>query len=387
MNVESSNRMNNMMSFRRTSLCLLLMTACLCWTQNESHAQASWSLKDNNTFSPSSPKPLRPQLPAIGGSQKKAKPAQPVSRPRSRSRQSPSTQTGSDQSEKHVDLDTCIVSFIEDIELPAQESGVLRSLSVKEGQSFEKGQAIARIDDELYRKLLQQAQMQRDMALKRAADMTSIRAGRYKLKLASTEAAKSRKLLSKGSTSESEYKRARYSEQVAQEELVAAENEREMAGNEARFEEAKVDEARVRIRRHSISTEFDGYVIKKFRDAGEWVQAGEKVLRVARMDRLYVQGNISSKKLNPFEVADKPVTVTLQLARGKETTFEGKIVSIGLEKQGSDLFMVKAEVENRPQEGFWTLLPGSQVKMRIHLDGKSAESTDTANVTLDSIGK
>jgi RND family efflux transporter MFP subunit len=387
MNVESSNRMNNMMSFRRTSLCLLLMTACLCWTQNESHAQASWSLKDNNTFSPSSPKPLRPQLPAIGGSQKKAKPAQPVSRPRSRSRQSPRTQTGSDQGEKHVDLDTCIVSFIEDIELPAQESGVLRSLSVKEGQSFEKGQAIARIDDELYRKLLQQAQMQRDMALKRAADMTSIRAGRYKLKLASTEAAKSRKLLSKGSTSESEYKRARYSEQVAQEELVAAENEREMAGNEARFEEAKVEESRVRIRRHSIRTEFDGYVIKKFRDAGEWVQAGEKVLRVARMDRLYVQGNISSKKLNPFEVADKPVTVTLQLARGKETTFEGKIVSIGLEKQGSDLFMVKAEVENRPQEGFWTLLPGSQVKMRIHLDGKSAESTDTANVTLDSIGK
>ena len=160
-----------------------------------------------------------------------------------------------------------------------------------------------------------------------------------------------------------------------------------MAGNEARFEEAKVEESRVRIRRHSIRTEFDGYVIKKFRDAGEWVQAGEKVLRVARMDRLYVQGNISSKKLNPFEVADKPVTVTLQLARGKETTFEGKIVSIGLEKQGSDLFMVKAEVENRPQEGFWTLLPGSQVKMRIHLDGKSAESTDTANVTLDSIGK
>lgn len=387
MNVESSNRMNNMMNFRRNSLCLLLMTACLCWTQNELRAQASWSLKDKNSFSPSAPKPLRSQLPALDGSQKKAEPAQPVSRPRGRAGQLPRTQAASNLGEKHVDLDTCIVSFIEDIELPAQESGVLRSLSVKEGQSFQKGQAIARIDDELYRKLLQQAQMQRDMALKRASDMTSIRAGRYKLKLASTEAAKSRKLLSKGSTSESEYKRARYSEQVAQEELVAAENEREMAGHEAHLEEAKVEEARVRIRRHSIRTEFGGYVIKKFRDAGEWVQAGEKVLRVARMDRLYVQGNISSKKLNPFEVADKPVTITLQLARGKETTFEGKIVSIGLEKQGSDLFMVKAAVENRPQEGFWTLLPGSQVKMRIHLDGKSAESTDTANLTLDSSGK
>ena len=256
-------------------------------------------------------------------------------------------------------------------------------MSLKEGQAFEKGQVIARIDDELYRKLLQQAQMQRDMAMKRAGDMTSIRAGKYKLKLAATEAATSRKLFSKGSNSESEYKRARYSEQVAQEELVAAENEREMAGHEAQLEEARVEEARVRIRRHSIRTDFDGYVIKKFRDAGEWVQAGEKVLRVARMDRLYVQGNISSKNLNPFEVSDKPVTVTLQLARGEETTFDGKIVSIGLEKQGSDLFMIKAEVENRRREGFWTLLPGSQVKMRIHLDGKPVGGMNTANLSLD----
>ena len=380
-----------MMNFRKNLLCLLLTTACLCWAQNELQAQASWSLKDNNSFSPTAPKPLVSQLPATGGSQTKAGSTQTdgssttAGRTRRRSAPTTSTRTQSPSSngQKYIDRDTCIVSFIEDIEVPAQESGVLRYLSLKEGQAFEKGQVIARIDDELYRKLLQQAQMQRDMAMKRAGDMTSIRAGKYKLKLAATEAATSRKLFSKGSNSESEYKRARYSEQVAQEELVAAENEREMAGHEAQLEEARVEEARVRIRRHSIRTDFDGYVIKKFRDAGEWVQAGEKVLRVARMDRLYVQGNISSKNLNPFEVSDKPVTVTLQLARGEETTFDGKIVSIGLEKQGSDLFMIKAEVENRRREGFWTLLPGSQVKMRIHLDGKPVGGMNTANLSLD----
>ena len=252
---------------------------------------------------------------------------------------------------------------------------------VKEGESFKSNQSIAQIDDQLYRQMLRQAQMQRDMAMKRATDMTSIRAGRYKVKLASSEADKARKLLAKGSKSESEYKRARYSQQVAQEELIAAQNEREMAGQEAQLEEAKVEEVKVRIRRHAILTNFDGYVIKKFRDAGEWVQAGEKVLQVARMDRLYVQGNISSKQFNPFEVVNKPVTVTLQLARNKTTTFEGKIVSVGLEKQGSDLFMVKAEINNRREQGLWTLLPGSQVKMRIHLNGQSTVSLDTANNT------
>lgn len=384
--------MSNLMNIRRNLFCLSIVAACVCWTQTESLAQASWSLKDSNSFTPKAPKPLRPQTPLSSNDQTASVASSPTKSTRlpvngRRSFQSASSTSNSDSSGKSVDLDTCIVSFIEDVELPAQESGVLRSMLVKEGESFKSNQSIAQIDDQLFRQMLRQAQMQRDMAMKRATDMTSIRAGRYKAKLASSEAEKARKLLAKGSKSESEYKRARYSQQVAQEELIAAENEREMAGHEAQLEEAKVEEVKVRIRRHAIRTNFDGYVIKKFRDAGEWVQAGEKVLRVARMDRLYVQGNISSKDFNPFEVADKPVTVTLQLARGKQATFKGTIVSIGLEKQGSDLFMVKAEVDNRPEAGFWTLLPGSQVKMRIHLDRQPTSSLGTANISPASTRK
>lgn len=385
--------MSELMNIRRNLFCLFVVAACACWNQSEAFAQASWSLKDSNSFTPTAPKPLRPQPSASAGSRRAPADASKTKSTRfpvasSRSAQSTSTNSSSSSSQKSVDLDTCIVSFIEDVELPAQESGVLRSMLVKEGDSFNSNQNIAQIDDQLYRQMLLQAQMQRDMAMKRATDMTSIRAGRYKVKLASSEADKARKLLAKGSKSESEYKRARYSQQVAQEELIAAENEREMAGQEARLEEAKVEEVKVRIRRHAIQTNFDGYVIKKFRDAGEWVQAGEKVLQVARMDRLYVQGNISSKNFNPFEVADKPVTVTLQLARGQETTFKGKIVSIGLEKQGGgDLVMVKAEVDNRLEGSSWTLLPGSKVKMRIHLDEQPAASLGTANMSPESTRK
>ena len=377
------------MNIRRNLFRLLTACCCVCWMHCELSAQASWSLKDNNSFTPSAPKPLRPQTTSKVGQKPTASASQVQSSSRSpssttkRSIPSSGTQAKTKSDEKFLDLDTCIVSFIDDVELPAQESGVLRSMLVKEGDSFNRDQTIAQIDDKLYRQMLLQAQMKRDMALKRASDMTSIRAGRYKVKLASSEADKARKLLAKGSKSESEYKRARYSQQVAQEELVAAENEREMAAQEAQLEEAKVEEVKVRIRRHSIQTNFDGYVIKKFRDAGEWVQAGEKVLQVARMDRLYVQGNVSSKKFNPFEVDDKPVTVTLQLARDQTTTFQGKIVSVGLQKQGSDLFMVKAEVDNRREQSLWTLLPGSQVKMRIHLDKQPSAQLDTANNSTD----
>jgi multidrug efflux pump subunit AcrA (membrane-fusion protein) len=366
-------------------------------------AQAAWSLKDSSDFAPPKSKPLSQSLSTPPGSTTKQKPTgnqfstppatnatRTPSRRANRSITPPalttptSTSPGSTSAKSssrgsYHDVATCTVEFIDDVELPAQESGVLRSMLVKEGQAFQKGQGIAQIDDQLYRQLRRQAQMQVAMAQKRATDRTSIRAAKYKVKLATVEAEKARNLFAKAAKSESEYRRARYSQRVAQEELIAAENELQMAASEAQLEQAKLEEVETRIGRHAIRTNFNGYVIEKFRDAGEWVQAGEKVLRVARMDRLYVQGVISGVEYNPFEIANKPVTVTMKLARGETTTFEGTIASVGLEKQGTgDLFMVKAEVNNRSKDGAWILLPGGNVKMRIHLDGKPSVSLGAA---------
>lgn len=364
---------------------------------NHCAAQASWSLKDDATFQP---RPVE-QLPApleqpaskdnavtpekssratSGQPSKRLNLDPPQLRPSAASdsplnappRNRPATSTAfaktpAQDGGDYIDLDTCFVSFIDDVDLPAEENGVLREVNVKEGESFKKGKIVAQIDDQMFRLQLDKARAELDKAQKLASDGTSIKAARYKVKLATVEADKARSLMQKGSKSESEYRRAIYSQRIADLELTAAENEQEMAMRDSLEKEIEVREVKERIRRHAIPTTFDGYVIEKFRDAGEWVNMGEKVLRVARMDRLYVQGNISSDQLNPFEVANKKVTVTLELARGEKATFEGNIVSVGLEKQGSNLYMVKAEVSNRPEQGYWVLQPGSQVQMRIHL--------------------
>jgi len=265
-------------------------------------------------------------------------------------------------------LSPCTVEFIDDIELPAQESGQIKTLLLREGDPVKSGVSLGRIDDELYLRMLEQAKLKLAIAEQRANDKTSIMAAENEISLATIEYTRTQRLASTGSKSESEREKAEFSLKLAMLKKSAAQNEKDAAAGESQIERARVREVEERIRRHSLVTDFDGYVIEIFRHPLEWVTAGDKVMRIARMDRLHVSGVVNAAERNPHEVLNCPVTVTLQLAGGETAEFKGKIVNVGLERQGPNQILVKAEIENQPIEGHWRLQPGSSVSMTVHLN-------------------
>lgn len=100
-------------------------------------------------------------------------------------------------------------------------------------------------------------------------------------------------------------------------------------------------------------------------------------MRIARMDRLRIPGIVEGDQYEPHEIANRPVTVTLELARGREVEFTGQIVFAGVEKRIGNKFMVWAEVDNRTHadsQDHWMLQPGSVVRMRIHMDRPTVQS-------------
>lgn len=302
------------------------------------------------------------------------KPVVPVP-PQGNSRPSPQDEAGANFKQdmpKYVDLN-CSVKFIDDIRLPAKETGVIKTLEVKEGDFVPAGKTVGQIDDELYQQMLVQAEMRYKMAVDTAQDETAKKAAEKKFGVASIEATKARKLWRSGSRSESEKLMAEYSEQLAALEITKADLEMKKARGEAELELAKMKEVKTRIQRHVIQSDFDSYVIEIFKKPQEFVNIGEEVLRIARMDHLWVQGILDIRDLNPHEAINRTVTVTVPLARGETTTFEGKIVNVALERQSSQHYMVKAEIKNRPIGGHWVLQPFSEVQMRIHLDRPASE--------------
>jgi multidrug efflux pump subunit AcrA (membrane-fusion protein) len=101
---------------------------------------------------------------------------------------------------------------------------------------------------------------------------------------------------------------------------------------------------------------------------GEWMQPGDPLARVVRIDKLRVEGYVDSARFEPEQVHDRPVTVTVGFADEREETFKGRIVFVSpLVEPGGD-FRVFAEVENRqpPGSSQWLLRAGQTATMTIH---------------------
>ena len=192
---------------------------------------------------------------------------------------------------------------------------------------------------------------------------------------------KTDRLAGTGSKSASDKMMATYSKEIAYLELQKAEQDRKKALAEARLAQTEKRQVQSKIARHTLRSEFDGYVIEVKKHKQEYVQLGEEVLRLARMDRVWVQSVVDTKELNAHELMNKKVTVTINLARDETAQFEGVVKFVGLERQGPELLMVKAEVTNRPINSHWILHPEAEVSMKIHLnDDSSSSSLGTASM-------
>ncbi len=276
--------------------------------------------------------------------------------------------------EDFYSISPCRIEFIDDIELPALASGPIKSLFVKEGDVVPANKIIGQIDDQKYKTMLDQARLKMMIAQQKANDSTSLLAAEYEIKLGKVKFDRAKKLNSKGHAPKSELEEAEFSLMIAMLKKNAAQNERDNANGEAQIEKKRVQEVQEMIGRHVLKSNFDGFVIQIAKHPGQWVNEGEPVMRVARMNRLWVQGTVNSRDLDPHEVVDRLVEITLELAHGKSETFKGKIVHVGLEREGATQYLVKAEVENRPIGGHWVLQPGSTATMKIDLKGKAPVS-------------
>ena len=281
-----------------------------------------------------------------------------------------STQTKSTRAENDgnkINVPYCSIEFVDDIMLPALEAGAITTINVQEGQFITAGTIVGQIDDSLPHYELDRAKLRYQNAFQAAKDTTSILAAKKEYELAYTVYKKNKRLRSTGSRSESEVMESRFQSEIASLKLDKANNDREMAFGEAKVELAGMDSVKQRIARHTLRSNYDAYVVDIIKKPQEYVNIGDDVMRLARMDQMWVQASLNAKSLNAADAENRPVTVTLKTANGEET-FEGKIDQVSLEYVSAEEYQVKIKVQNRREGNSWMLRPFSQVSMVIHMD-------------------
>lgn len=270
---------------------------------------------------------------------------------------------------ERAEVKRAVVSSTQEIEVPAEAAGKLVAVEVRDGDLVESGDFVAQIDDREAQMKKEAAEIQWKAARTQAESRIPEIYARASKAVAEAELDESQAANRKVTGTVPKVTIRRLELSVEEAGLLIEKNilDRKVAEMNADVHEADVKAAVEDINRRRIKSVLDGEVVELIREAGEWVQAGETIMRIMRMDTLRVEGLLDSSQFDPPEIKGKSVSVRAQLARGRSTDFRGTVVFVDPVLRAKGKFLVRAEVENKKSEGSWVLKPGMEAKLTIEV--------------------
>ena len=264
-----------------------------------------------------------------------------------------------------IEVKSVHLKLIREIEVPAREAGVLADVLIEEGAIVKEGATLARIVDDAAQLALARAKLDLEVALAKAKADHEVRRTTADHGVASRNLARAKDSVAKFERSVSPAEMDRF--QLQSEQAKIAIEEAEFTRNLAKLESAArkndVDAAAQKLARHGIYAPFPGMVAEIQRFRGEWVEPGQTVVRMIRIDRLKAEGFVDATGIKS-DLRGMQVQLTVELTPGAEETYSGKIVYVSAEVEPvSRQSRVWAEIDNKDRR----LKPGLPATMQIKL--------------------
>ena len=111
----------------------------------------------------------------------------------------------------------------------------------------------------------------------------------------------------------------------------------------------------------------NGIVVNVERNVGDWVNPGDAIVHVVRMDRLRVEGFVRAADYAPEEILGRDATVTVHLTRGRTERLTSKIAFASPLIETNGQYRVFADVDNVRRKGNWIIRPGLTADMEIRV--------------------
>jgi membrane fusion protein, multidrug efflux system len=262
-----------------------------------------------------------------------------------------------------VEIPSAVIKVAQEVAVPARDAGVLAKIEVKEGQLVEEGDCLVRLLDTDIRLAVERARLEAEIALRKFKNDTDIRYAKKATEVARSELARSLDTNEKYSktVSNSELDRQRLLVDQGELQSQKAEHERDVAGltHEMRTSDYKI--ASEQLERRTILAPLRGMVVEVAHRRGEWVQPGDTVVRIVRLDHLRAEGFLSAKYAS-LDLVGSKVQVKVIAPDGKALELPGHIVFVNPEIDPlNNQVRVWADVENPDLK----LRPGMQATLVV----------------------
>ncbi len=300
-------------------------------------------------------------------------------------------------SHKRAQVDGTGTIEAQEVDIAATHSGILLELSVEEGDTVGPDQTIARIDDEVPRLQLQQAEAQRDQAQAQLSlleegphprDIESAEArlqqAAHQLDLARKEWERIKTLYNEDSVTKKQYdsgmaafrtRQAQYAGAKASvEKLKELPRSQEIASAEAALRRAQqqVEIARSQVDDCTLRSPIRGIISELYYEKGELVPAGRSLATVRNNEQVYVTVYVPEPLLAHIKTGQ---TAEVYIDGMPDTVFSGKISHINQEAEFTPknvqtkeqrvklVYAIKIDVKNK--NGI--LKPGMPADVNLHI--------------------
>jgi multidrug efflux pump subunit AcrA (membrane-fusion protein) len=270
----------------------------------------------------------------------------------------------------------CVIASINDQPVPAADAGVITKLNVHEGMHVVAGQEIGAVDDNEARAMLQVKQLEYDVAQQKAESMVNIKHAEAAAAVASATLGYYEEANKKAAGTVSKAEMLKWQLEVTKTEL-ATDQAREQQIEDAltaKAKKAEVHAAQVALDRRILKAPFDGVITSVEKKPGEWAAAGDPVVYVVGIHRLRVMGNLDASQWSLNDVADRPVTVTVQLPRGRTIDVPGKVTYVSPVVTLEHL-PVWAEIDVPMENNLPVVRAGLKASMTIHVNRPPIQAT------------
>jgi RND family efflux transporter MFP subunit len=259
-------------------------------------------------------------------------------------------------------VESVVLRLFEEAEVSAQEAGVLTDVTVREGQRVKKGEPLAQIDDQVARLAAEAAQSQFEIARSKATNDVRMRFTKKALEVSQAELRRSTESIERfaKSVSQSQLDVEKLTVERNQLESEQADHEHEIAVLEMKATENELSAAQAQVARRQILAPFDGVIVQIYVRRGEWVEPGQKALRIVNVDRLKAEGFVTASQAGA-ELISKSVALEIE-GIDQQAPTAGMIVFVSPEMDPiTGQVRVWAEIDNRESQ----LRPGQPVKMMV----------------------
>lgn len=262
------------------------------------------------------------------------------------------------------------VQYISEPLLAFEESGIIRKIP-KEGTKIQAGEIIASLDPK---------EMELKVAISEATlkEAQYVAANKIKVRYAEASAAASKADYESGKEAnkrksnvvpEMEMRRRELEAEAGVLSIENARYEVESARLTSLVKEAELNAAKFALKRMNIVSPISGIVIKREAHDGQFVRAGDPVLKIAQLDRLRVSGMVPIEDISPKDILGRAVTIRIDCGRDprtrkhREFVTEATIEYVDADIKSNDSYQVWAEFDNTED---FVVRKGMTVKMIIH---------------------